>query len=57
MKIENDTLILYNTDIGHIIDFSDNQIPSEGFKKGLENELYLHGLENTPYNKIELKLE
>ena len=57
MKIENGTLILYCTDIDHIIDFSDNPIPSEGFKEGLENELFLHGLEETPYSKIELRLD
>jgi len=57
MKIENDTLILYCTDIDHIMDFSDNPVPSIVFREGLENELFLHGLEDTPYSRIELRLD
>lgn len=57
LKIENDTLIIDNVSFDHIMCWELDECPLENFKKGLENELFMSGLEEQKYNKIQLKFD
>ena len=55
MKIQGKTLIICPHDFDHIMDYDDNLCPSESFKIGLQEELFLSGLENKKYDEIKLE--
>lgn len=58
MRIENGDLIIQKHDFDHIMSWSDNEIPSEAFKEGLEIELGMSGYDpNQKFKRIILELE
>lgn len=54
MKYHKGQLIISNTDFDHIMSWSDNKVPSEAFKEGLEVELFMNGLDNKNIRTIKI---
>lgn len=54
MKYHKGQLIISNTDFDHIMSWSDNKVPSEAFKEGLEVELFMNGLDNKNIKTIKI---
>jgi hypothetical protein len=57
MQIEKGKLIIQPHDFDHIMDYSDSKIPSEAFKEGLFDELFMNGLEDKKYDEIVLQIQ
>ena len=54
MKFFKGQLIINNIDFDHIMGWSDNAIPSEAFKEGLEIEISMIGLEDKDIKVIKI---
>lgn len=57
MYIKERTIIIQNHDFDHIMSWSDNPVPSEAFKEGLEIEMQLSGIKKTEIDRIEIKFD
>ena len=54
MKYFKGQLIIDNIDFDHIMGWSDNEVPSEVFKEGLEVELSMNGLDDKDIEIIKI---
>ena len=57
MRIQDGKLIIFRHDFDHIAGGHFSDIPSVDFEEGLKDELYMSGLQDTPYESIEIRLE